>query len=175
DFDAAISIAQHEFDQHRPEVVVGSSRGGAVAMNIDTGSIPLVLLCPTWKRWGTVTTIKPNTVILHSEADEVVPIADSGELLKNSGLPASALMGVGRAAGVAFAREGARVVVVDVAADGGQETVRLIKEAGGESRFLKVDVARAAEVGTLSSQTVAACGRLDCANNKAGIGGAFVS
>ncbi len=95
DFDAAISIAQHEFDQQRPEVVVGSSRGGAVAMNIDTGSIPLVLLCPTWKRWGTVTTIKPNTVILHSEADEVVPIADSRELLKNSGLPASALIVVG--------------------------------------------------------------------------------
>ncbi len=64
-------------------------------MNIDTGSIPLVLLCPTWKRWGTVTTIKPNTVILHSEADEVVPIADSRELLKNSGLPASALIVVG--------------------------------------------------------------------------------
>jgi len=95
DFDAAVRIAQSEFDQHRPEVVVGSSRGGAVAMNIDTGSTPLVLLCPAWKRWGTVTTIKPNTVILHSKADEAVPIADSRELLKNSGLPELALVVVG--------------------------------------------------------------------------------
>lgn len=94
-FDAAVRIAQSEFDQHRPEVVVGSSRGGAVAMNIDTGSTPLVLLCPAWKRWGTATTLKPNTVILHSEADEAVPITDSRELLKNSGLPESALIVVG--------------------------------------------------------------------------------
>jgi hypothetical protein len=95
DFEVAIRIAQSHFDQHRPEVVVGSSRGGAVAMNLDTGSTPLVLLCPAWKRWGRATTIKPNTVILHSEADEAIPIAESRELLKNSGLPASALIVVG--------------------------------------------------------------------------------
>jgi alpha-beta hydrolase superfamily lysophospholipase len=95
DFDEAVRLAQAEFDQHRPDVVVGSSRGGAVAINIDTGSTPLVLLCPAWKRWGTATTIKPNTVILHSEADEVVPIANSRELLRNSGLPESALLTVG--------------------------------------------------------------------------------
>jgi pimeloyl-ACP methyl ester carboxylesterase len=46
DFAAAVTIAQVEFDQHRPDVVVGSSRGGAVAMNIDAGDTPLVLLCP---------------------------------------------------------------------------------------------------------------------------------
>src|SRR2546427_2323023 len=83
--------------------------------------------------------------------------------------------GIGRASALAFAREGAKVVVVDVTAEGGQETVRLIKEAGGEARFLKVDVARAAEVETLITQTVAAYGRLDCAYNNAGIEGAFVS
>ena len=95
DFEAAVGIAQAYFDQHRPEVVVGSSRGGAVAMNLDTGSTRLVLLCPAWKRWGTATTVKPETVILHSEADEVVPIAESRELLQNSGLPGSALLIVG--------------------------------------------------------------------------------
>ena len=95
DFEVALRIAQAHFDQHRPEVVVGSSRGGAVAMNIDTGSTPLVLLCPAWKRWGAATTIKPTTVILHSEADEAIPIAESRELLQNSGLPASALIVVG--------------------------------------------------------------------------------
>jgi hypothetical protein len=37
------------FDQHHPDVVIGSSRGGAVAMNINTVSTPLILLCPAWK------------------------------------------------------------------------------------------------------------------------------
>lgn len=95
DFDAAVRIAQAHFDQHRPEVVVGSSRGGAVAMNLAIGTTPLVLLCPAWKRWGTATTITPNTVILHAEADEAVPIAQSRELLTNSGLSDSALLVVG--------------------------------------------------------------------------------
>ena len=95
DFDAAVRIAQAEFDQHRPDVVVGSSRGGAVAMNINAGSTPLVLLCPAWKRWGTARTVKPGTVILHSGADDVVPFADSGDLVRNSGLPPESLIVVG--------------------------------------------------------------------------------
>jgi hypothetical protein len=95
DFDAAVWIAQVEFDRHHPDVVVGSSRGGAVAMNIDAGSTPLVLLCPAWKHCGTATTVKPGTVILHSKADEVVPFLDSVELVRNSGLPESALIVVG--------------------------------------------------------------------------------
>jgi hypothetical protein len=100
DFDAAVRIAQAEFDRGKPDVVVGSSRGGAVAMNIESGNTPLVLLCPAWKRWGTATTVKPNTIILHSRADEVVPFADSQELLRNSGLPESALVVVGDGASV---------------------------------------------------------------------------
>ena len=95
DFDAAVAIAQAEFDQHQPDVVVGSSRGGAVAMNIDTGDTPLILLCPAWRTWGTATTVKPNTTILHSRQDETVPFEDSLELLRNSSLPESALIEVG--------------------------------------------------------------------------------
>ena len=95
DFDGAVRVAQAEFDRHRPDVVVGSSRGGAVAMNIDSGNTPLVLLCPAWKLWGTATAVKPGTVILHSPADDVVPFEDSLELVRNSGLPASALVEVG--------------------------------------------------------------------------------
>jgi hypothetical protein len=68
------------------EIVVGSSRGGAVAMNINSGETPLVLLCPAWKRWGEATTVKPSTVILHFPADDVVPFSDSEELVRNSGL-----------------------------------------------------------------------------------------
>src|SRR5207249_205497 len=81
-----------EVNRHHPDVVVGSSRGGAVAMNLDTGPTPLVLLCPAWKRWGRARRVKPGTVILHSEQDDVIPPADSRELLRNSLLPESALV-----------------------------------------------------------------------------------
>jgi len=95
DFDAAVRIAQAEYDQGKPDVVVGSSRGGAVAMNIDSGDTPLVLLCPAWKRYGTATNTKPNTTILHSRADERVPFSESEELVQSSGLPSSSLIDVG--------------------------------------------------------------------------------
>ena len=85
DFQEAVRIAQAEFDTHRPQVVVGSSRGGAVAMNIESGEAKLVLLCPAWKKYGTAKTAKTGTIILHSRADDVVPFADSEELVRNSG------------------------------------------------------------------------------------------
>jgi hypothetical protein len=95
DFAEAVRIAQAEFDSHLPKVVVGSSRGGAVAMNINCGAARLVLLCPAWKRWGRAKTVKHGTVILHSRTDDVIPFADSEELVKNSRLPAAALVEVG--------------------------------------------------------------------------------
>jgi hypothetical protein len=95
DFDAGARVAQAEFDKHRPDVVVGSSRGGAVAMNVDVGGARLVLLCPAWKRHGTARTVPPGTVILHSRADDVVPFADSEDLVQASGLAASALVETG--------------------------------------------------------------------------------
>lgn len=85
DFAEAVRIAQAEFDAHRPPVVVGSSRGGAVAMNIDSGGAKLVLLCPAWKKYGTARAVKPGTVILHSRAEDVVPFADSEELARLGG------------------------------------------------------------------------------------------
>jgi hypothetical protein len=85
DFAGAVRIAQAEFNTHRPQAVVGSSRGGAVAMNIDSGDARLVLLCPAWKKYGTARTVKPGTVLLHSRADDVIPFADSEELAKTSG------------------------------------------------------------------------------------------
>src|SRR5690349_17110620 len=65
DFAAALAIAQAEYDQHKPDVVVGSSRGGALAMNLNAGDTPLVLLCPAWKKYGTAKTIRANSTILH--------------------------------------------------------------------------------------------------------------
>jgi predicted esterase YcpF (UPF0227 family) len=84
DFAEALRIAQAEYDKHQPDVIVGSSRGGALAMNLNCGDTSLVLLCPAWKKYGTAKTVKPDTVILHSRADDVVPFADSEELAKKS-------------------------------------------------------------------------------------------
>jgi hypothetical protein len=83
DFENAVGIAQAEFDRDHPDVVAGSSRGGAVAMNINNCDRPLVLLCPAWKQWGTATTVKPGTIILHSPTDEVVPFSERESLLSN--------------------------------------------------------------------------------------------
>jgi hypothetical protein len=96
DFAEAVRIAQHELAHHRPDVIVGSSRGGAVAMNVSSGDTPLVLLCPAWKRWGTARSVKPGTTILHSRVDEVIPFLDSEELVAGSGHPRPRLIEIGR-------------------------------------------------------------------------------
>lgn len=64
-------------------------------MNIDSKGSPLVLLCPAWRNWGTAKTIKPNSVILHSRKDAVIPFADSEELIATSGLPPETLIEIG--------------------------------------------------------------------------------
>ncbi len=79
--------------------------------------------------------------------------------------------GIGRQACLVFAREGAQVVVCDVAVEGGQETVGQIEQAGGQATFIRADVAQAAEVEALVAKTVETYGRLDCAYNNAGIAG----
>lgn len=94
DFPAAVALAQAALHRERPDLVVGSSRGGAVAMNLITDT-PLVLLCPAWKRWGSARTVKPGTVILHAVADEVIPYAETLELLHASGLGEESLVTVG--------------------------------------------------------------------------------
>ena len=79
--------------------------------------------------------------------------------------------GIGRATALAFAREGMQVVVSDVAVSGGEETVRLIRENGGEAIFVPCDVSKSEDVQALVRQAVAQYGRLDFACNNAGIGG----
>ena len=79
--------------------------------------------------------------------------------------------GIGRASALAFAREGATVVVADVDTAGGAETVRLVESAGGRALFVKTDVSQASEVEALVQASVAAYGRLDYAHNNAGIEG----
>jgi NAD(P)-dependent dehydrogenase (short-subunit alcohol dehydrogenase family) len=77
--------------------------------------------------------------------------------------------GIGRAAALIFAREGAKVVAADVTADQGEATVRMVKEAGGEATFVRCDIAKAADVEAMVAAAVKAYGRLDCAYNNAGI------
>ena len=95
DFNQAVALAQAEFDRQRPDVIVASSRGGAVAMAIDSGDVPLVLICPAWKRWGKATTVKKQTRLLHSRHDQTIPFVDSQELQRNSGLAESTLIETG--------------------------------------------------------------------------------
>jgi NAD(P)-dependent dehydrogenase (short-subunit alcohol dehydrogenase family) len=83
--------------------------------------------------------------------------------------------GIGRAASLALAQEGANVAVSDVVVAGGEETVRLIQAAGGEATFVKADVAKAAEVEALIKKVVEIYSRLDCAVNNAGVEGAMTS
>lgn len=79
--------------------------------------------------------------------------------------------GIGRAAALAYANDGARVVVADVNVEGGEETVQLIKEAGGEAILVHADVSRPEDTQAMVAQTVETFGSLDCAFNNAGIGG----
>ncbi|MFN5919158.1 MAG: alpha/beta fold hydrolase, partial [Planctomycetota bacterium] len=58
DFQLALITAQELFDKHQPDVVVGSSRGGALAMNLQAPNSKLVLLCPAWKKWGSAKQVK---------------------------------------------------------------------------------------------------------------------
>ena len=80
--------------------------------------------------------------------------------------------GIGRASCLAFAREGARVAVADVDLSGAEETVRLIEGVGGRGVALQVDVTKSGEVESLVERVVEEFGRLDCAFNNAGVGGA---
>lgn len=77
--------------------------------------------------------------------------------------------GIGRASAQAFAKAGARVAVADVARARGEETVRLITDAGADAIFVHANISRAAEVEAMVATIVRTWGRLDCAHNNAGI------
>ncbi len=77
-------------------------------------------------------------------------------------------MGIGRATAIAFAHRGTKVVVADVNAEEGQQTVRLVQEVKGECLFIPTDVKRDADVAMMVEKTIEAYGRLDYAFNNAG-------
>ena len=82
-FTESIRIAQDAIDSEEPDFIVGSSRGGAVALSIKPRGANLVLIAPAWKRFCRNIEqggIKSQCVVLHSEKDDIVDINDSIEL-----------------------------------------------------------------------------------------------
>ncbi len=93
-------------------------------------------------------------------------------MLKNKvALVTGASSGIGRAIALAWAREGARVVVSDVNVPLGEETVAQVRAAGGDAIFVAADVGQPADCEALVNRCLAHYGRLDVACNNAGIPG----
>ncbi len=91
-------------------------------------------------------------------------------MLKNrTAILTGAASGIGRASALAFSREGAKVAVVDIQTDAGNDTVEHIRQAGGEALFVPCDVTEAREVSNMVEQCVKVFGRIDCALNCAGV------
>ncbi len=87
-FRRAVRTAQAAHDDFRPDVIVGSSRGGAAAMCVENRGTPLVLLAPAWRTWGVEPVLQTTkTVLIHSPNDRLVPLVDSIEVsLRNPGV-----------------------------------------------------------------------------------------
>jgi hypothetical protein len=94
-FAESVRRAHYAFDGCSPNVVVGSSRGGAVALALETRDVPVVLIAPAWMRWGSATRAKLGTIILHSRGDEVIPLEASLTLANTSGLSEDSVRVVG--------------------------------------------------------------------------------
>ena len=107
---------------------------------------------------------KPDT----GSADVYLPTSLQGRVALVTGGGS----GLGRASAVVFARQGARLVIADRDAAGGEETAHAVASAGGEAIVVETDVTEPADVEALLAATLERYGRLDCAFNSAGVGGA---
>lgn len=93
----------------------------------------------------------------------------AGRLAGKVALITGAASGQGRAASLLFAQEGAKVVVADVQVEGGEETVRLVCERGGEAAFIATDVSRAADIEKAVRCAVDTYGQLNVLYNNAAV------
>ena len=92
-----------------------------------------------------------------------------GKLAGKVALITGAGSGIGRASAILFAREGAKVAVVDYAAAEGKETIKLVEDAGGTAIFVEADVSKGSDIERMIGATMDAFGRLDILFNNAGI------
>src|SRR5215472_11006761 len=97
--------------------------------------------------------------------------AMSGLLAGKIALVTGGSSGIGRTSALVLAREGAKVVIGSRRTEEGEETARLVRQAGGESIFVRTDVTVASDVAGLVGAAAAKFGRLDCAFNNAGMTG----
>lgn len=92
----ALSAAHESVQTFQPDVIVGSSRGGALALSLPrSASAQMVLIAPAWVLYSPQPHLKPGTVILHSIHDAVIPFGESELLVKHFGASASVLRAVG--------------------------------------------------------------------------------
>jgi NAD(P)-dependent dehydrogenase (short-subunit alcohol dehydrogenase family) len=96
------------------------------------------------------------------------------ELEGKTALVTGGTSGIGRDTAILFAKAGAKVVVAGRREVEGNESIELVRAAGGEALFVKTDVSKASEVENLVKKTVERFGRLDVAFNNAGIEGKWV-
>jgi predicted esterase YcpF (UPF0227 family) len=83
-WEKSIQSAQSVIDDESPDIIIGSSRGGAIALNLQTRGAKLVLIAPAWKRFGgNIELCDETTVVIHSKNDEIIPYSDSIELKEN--------------------------------------------------------------------------------------------
>ena len=95
----------------------------------------------------------------------------AGQLEGAVALVTGGAAGIGKAAVLAFARAGAKVVFCDLKTDDGEALAQTVRQAGGSAVFVRADVSKAGDADRLVAAAVGAFGRLDCAFNNAGIEG----
>jgi NAD(P)-dependent dehydrogenase (short-subunit alcohol dehydrogenase family) len=95
----------------------------------------------------------------------------AGQLQGKVALVTGGGSGIGRATALRLAREGARIMIADYMPEGGERTVKMIKDAGGEANFVAADVSITRQAEAMVNQTVVSYGRIDCAFNNAGVEG----
>lgn len=128
-------------------------------------------------------TLPEDPIRIRTDAARTVPIrrsvilfgANMGRVDDKVTIVTGGASGIGRATAYRFAEEGATVVVADVDAEGGSETVRTIEDAGGEATFVRADVTDSDNVNAMVATAVDRYGGLDVLFNNAGIDGQVTS